>query len=175
MFEIMCTFYNALQMLVSQCTFVLFVFFSRCKNEYLTAFHYLSAVMSNPVPRLKNIVQSFLDKELMRASKAMLANKCRMLTHREIVKHGQNVDFKDSGVEDKVNGSVRNRLVKKHNFCGEINDGVSVQPNETQQDYSRPKNFSTKTCVVDLCKFKAKQETYKIGCFLSIRPHQHAN
>ena len=52
---------------------------------------------------------------------------------------------------------------------------MSVQSNETQQDYSRPKNFSTKTCVVDLCKFKAKQETYKIGCFLSIHRHHHAN
>ena len=88
------------------------------------------------------------------------------------MKHGQNVGFKDSGVEDKVNG---NRLVEKYNFCGEINDGVSVQSNKTQQDYSRPKNFTTKACVVDLCKFKAKQETYKIGCFLSIRPHQNTN
>ena len=42
-------------------------------------------------------------------------------------------------------------------------------------DHSRPKSFSTKDCVVGLCKFKVKQKTYKIGCFLSICPHQYAN
>ena len=73
-----------------------------CKNEYLTAFDYLSAVMSSPVPKLKSIVQTFLDKELMWASKARLANKSGMHTQREFaMKHGikkrQNIHFTDSG------------------------------------------------------------------------------
>ena len=109
-----CRFVNAL-------LFVLF--FCRCENEYLTAFGYLSAVMSSPVPKLKSIVQTFLDKELMRASKARLANKSGMHIHTELaVRHGikrrQNVHLTYSGGEDreKLNGSVNHTLVGQQKF-----------------------------------------------------------
>ena len=69
--------------------------------------------MSNPVPKLRSIVQAFQDKELLPASKVRLANKCGMHTHQAFsVKYGnkkrQKVHFTDSGIEfkEQLNASV---------------------------------------------------------------------
>ena len=158
-------------------TYFFLFFFSRCENEYLTVFDYLSAAMSNAVPKLKTIVQAFLDKELLQDWQINL--EC---THTEHFQEKTKSSFTDSGIEfkEQLNASVGSHtLVGQVKFCGEINeldDGLTVQSNNTQQvDHSRLKNFSTEDCVVGLCKFKVKQEAYKIGCFLWICLHQYTN